>query len=170
MAVLPSPDAGPSKVRAFLLDLLIQEHEAPPELAKTCADKWVLGHGSDLRRTSREKFSQLFGESVGPYLYKSVKRDVEAELWSSPTWKRTYWTMVTVSVAAVFFLIQAYYSRSQAQTIDNLGYAMVVFGPTMLFCAFGSPNGNIFMLALWTGAFVSSGAGLWCVFKLKLIE
>ncbi|KAJ5820457.1 hypothetical protein N7474_006048 [Penicillium riverlandense] len=166
MAILPSPDDGPSKVRAYLLDLLIQEHEAPPELAQTSADKWVLGHGSDLRRTSREGFSQLFGQSVGPYLYQSIKRDVEAERRSSPTWKRTYWTMITVSVAAVFFLIQAYNSRSQAQTVDNLGYAMVVFGPTMFFCAFGSPNEDIFGLAFIAGLLVSAGAGFWCVFKL----
>ncbi|KAJ5808609.1 hypothetical protein N7474_009878 [Penicillium riverlandense] len=126
MAVLPSPDAGPSKVRSYLLDLLLQEHEAPSKLAQTSADKWVLGHGRDLRRQSREQFSQLFGESVGPYVYQSVRRDVEAERRSSPEWKRTYWIMVTVSVAATLFLIQAYYSNSLAQRVDNIGYAMLI--------------------------------------------
>ncbi|KAJ5820452.1 hypothetical protein N7474_006043 [Penicillium riverlandense] len=158
MAVLPSPDAGPSKVRAYLLDLLIQEHEAPPELAQTSADKWVLGRGSHLRQGSQMQFRELFGDLVGPYLHQDVKRDVEAERWSSSAWKRSYWTTVTASVVTVFFLIKAYFSRSQAQTMDNLRYAMVVFGPAMLFCSYGSPNDEIGILAGTAGFFLSVGA------------
>jgi hypothetical protein len=69
--------------------------------------------------------------------------------------------MVAVSVAAVFFLIRAYYSRSQAQTVDNLGYAMVVFGPAMFFCAFGMPNEAMTDFTLLAGLLVSSGAIIW---------
>jgi hypothetical protein len=74
--------------------------------------------------------------------------------------------MIAVSVSATFFLVQAYYSTSHTQTVDNVGYTMVVFGPTMLFCALGSPNDTVFALAFMAGLFLPSAAGFWCVIKM----
>lgn len=80
---VPPPDATPSEVRAYLVHVLIHDHEATPESAREMADHWKFGRGSDLRHFKDYQSHRIFKGDVGTYLHRSIQRDLWEEWWAS---------------------------------------------------------------------------------------
>jgi hypothetical protein len=132
MAGLPCADAGPSQVRAYLVNILVHKYEASSEFAQTIADLWQLGRGSDLRHANGREFNQIFGKPVGRYLHETVIDDLYAEWRTSSSGITNLWAMVIAGVTAVFFLVQAYYSRSATQARKKVAFASLLCGPILV--------------------------------------
>lgn len=79
---VPPPEASPAEVRAYLFDILINAHDATPDFAREAADRWKLGRGWDLRDLSAERYGLTLGDDVGPYLLKTVERDLAENIAS----------------------------------------------------------------------------------------
>lgn len=85
---VPPREARPSEVRAYLTRLLIDEHDATPELAQETAERWKLGRGWDLRDMSEKRCRAILGDDVGPFLFRTVRKDIQDE-WDAR--KKVVW-------------------------------------------------------------------------------
>lgn len=91
---LPDRSAGPKRVREYLTETLISNHDIPPDRAEKLALRWEHGRGSDMRHAKASLFEHLFGTSLGQYLLNSVHKDEHLE------WRR--------SAAGVLYRCQYY--------------------------------------------------------------
>jgi hypothetical protein len=58
--VLPRPDATPSEVRRFLVDVLVRHGLQTTRAAET-AEKWTIGNGQQLRDYPVSMYCRIFG-------------------------------------------------------------------------------------------------------------
>ena len=80
----PAASASPKEVRVYVAHLLTTKHDVEHDLAAELANRWQLGRGIDFREANRQQFNKVFGEEVGPYLYRTVRSD-ESEEWKHST-------------------------------------------------------------------------------------
>ncbi|KAJ5825705.1 hypothetical protein N7474_002843 [Penicillium riverlandense] len=132
MARPPGADAGPSEVRAYLVNILVHRYDASAEYAQSIADLWQLGRGSHLHNADIRSFNQIFGKPVGGYLHETVINDLYAEWRTSISGIINFWAMIIACVAAIFFLIRAWYSHSATQTRKNAALVSLLCGPILM--------------------------------------
>lgn len=135
----PPAHAGPKQVRAYVAQLLISRHDSDVDFAKRTADLWQLGRGVDFRSAARlvtdKQFRDTFGDTVGPFLYGSVREEFVAEYRASMIGTLSSWTMTITPVIAVLLLIRAARQPSQERVIKALLQTGVAVGPSLLVCA-----------------------------------
>lgn len=67
-AHLPDRSAGPKRVREYLTETLISNHDIPPDRAEKLAFRWKHGRGSDMQNAKVSLFENLFGTPPWPIL------------------------------------------------------------------------------------------------------
>lgn len=89
--ILPFPDksASPNQIRSFLAQLLVTKHDMSADEAQAVAESWKMGRGSHFLEANYDTFKRVFGEAIGPYLYRTVW-DMDDELWRQTTAATVY--------------------------------------------------------------------------------
>lgn len=78
-AKLPQSDATVQEVRAFIAATFVANHGTTAEYAQKTAQKWMLGRGWCLRELPSVRFTEIFGDVIGPHLAWDVKHGKEEE-------------------------------------------------------------------------------------------
>lgn len=75
LRTLPDRSATPRRVREYIAQTLISNHDVPPDQAEELALRWEYGRGSDLRDAKVDCLNRMFDNSLGRYLFNSVRED-----------------------------------------------------------------------------------------------
>lgn len=144
MASFPPPNAGPSQIRDYLVQILTLKHDTTTDFAQQIADLWQLGRGVDFRQatldSTDEAFRRVFGDATGPFLYQSAREDCIAQWRASPAGTLNHWALVGFPVLGVFLLIRAWRQPSEDRVQRALGDAFWAFGPPLLISGFFEIN------------------------------
>ena len=108
-----------------------------------------MGRGTDLLEKTQaatdEGFREVFGDSVGRYLYRTAHGDMVAQ-WSATTYGKLYaWGIVAFPIAIVFLSILAWRQPSKDKVFKSLFYTSCL----------GSPYFTCCLLGLWYGGAVA---------------
>lgn len=74
---------NPNAVRAYIRHLLTTKLDTTPKYAELVAKNWHLGQSRDLYEASAKHLSNLFGQDVGPILFRLVHEDIWEDWWNS---------------------------------------------------------------------------------------
>ncbi|KAF7591045.1 hypothetical protein BBP40_002005 [Aspergillus hancockii] len=96
--------------------------------------RWQLGRPSDLRHASAKSFKHIFGDDVGPYLYRSIQEDFRDLFYASTPGIVNQWVLVLSLALTAFFLARAFLGNTSQNIMTSLRYAGLAFGPPMVFC------------------------------------
>ncbi|TQV95582.1 hypothetical protein V2A60_000765 [Cordyceps javanica] len=69
---LPPGTASVNEVRQYIIDTLVVKHNTTSEYARSVALRWHLGRGFFLHNIPLARFSEIFGNDVGPHLAINV--------------------------------------------------------------------------------------------------
>ncbi|KAJ6780644.1 hypothetical protein PWT90_01740 [Aphanocladium album] len=72
IVVLPGRGASVTEVREYIIKTLVEKHNTTLEYAQRTALKWHLGKGWVLRDLPTRRFSEIFGDDIGPHLASDV--------------------------------------------------------------------------------------------------
>ncbi|KAJ6095907.1 hypothetical protein N7486_006653 [Penicillium sp. IBT 16267x] len=113
-----------------LINHLTTKHDATPEFAERIASLWHLGRGVDFRGTVIQtyRFSNIFGETVGP----AVQRSVQEECWNQ--WRASQ--LGTLSLCGLMFCVVL------AGRLDRRFWYVG-------FWSLGTPLGILFFVFFW---------------------
>lgn len=70
---LPSFEASPEEVRAFLKAILMTSYQVDGETAQKICDKWTIGSGRELRIYPPSVYGEIFGPVNAWAIYLEVK-------------------------------------------------------------------------------------------------
>ncbi|KAJ5090143.1 hypothetical protein N7532_008827 [Penicillium argentinense] len=77
MALFPLPEFSAEQVRAYVAQLLVDQHDADAEFAQRAADLWKMGRGVDFRYSTwlalDREFRAVFGDDLGSFIYRAVQ-------------------------------------------------------------------------------------------------
>lgn len=137
MLSFPPPDAGPKQVRAYVVQLLTTQHDVDLDFAETTADLWQLGRGVDFRSAANIgtdlRFRDVFGDSVGPFLYNTAREAFIAEYRCSSLGIITSWALNATFVIGLLFVIRAFRQPSSEERIQAFIEAGLIAGiPTCI--------------------------------------
>lgn len=74
---------NPNAVRTYIRHLLTTKLDTTPKYAELVAKNWHLGQSRDLYEASAKHLSNLFGQDVGPILFRLVHEDIWEDWWNS---------------------------------------------------------------------------------------
>lgn len=90
----PGDEASVNEVRGYIIKILAEKHNTTYEYAERVAHNWRLGTGWVFRSLPLKRFSEIFGDDIGPHLASDVaqakkkeKADGRAKLMAD--WRKT---------------------------------------------------------------------------------
>ncbi|KAJ2979362.1 hypothetical protein NQ176_g3301 [Zarea fungicola] len=92
---VPPPEASPAEVRAYLVDILINAHDATPDFAREAADRWKLGRGWDLRDLDLGR--HMANETA------AAERAAWEEWWASSNPRAHYSSIIPAAAVTYFY-------------------------------------------------------------------
>ncbi|KAJ5125685.1 hypothetical protein N7448_005003 [Penicillium atrosanguineum] len=130
MLPFPPPDAGPKQVRAYVVQLLTTRHDADLDFAESIADLWQLGRGVDFRSAINIgavlDVQNVFGDSVGPFLYRSAREEFIADYRCSLTGLATSWALKAALVLGLLLVVRGIRqpSEKKVQAFIEAGFVV----------------------------------------------
>lgn len=127
----PSASAGPKEVRAYIAHLLKTKHDVDDDLAAELANRWPMGRGGDFRDASWQQFNKVFGEAVGPFLYRTVRNE-ESEEWKHTTVGIAHYCKIITPFPYIAppFELMSNFLFNYIRYLDRLGGSRYVFPST----------------------------------------
>ncbi|KAL4781363.1 hypothetical protein BJX76DRAFT_335637 [Aspergillus varians] len=162
---LPAPSAPADEVRAYIVQLLVEKHKTPLDVAEKHASKWEIGTFTQLSEASGDSLAAIFGPNVGMCLKSWVEDDVCEVMDSQPLvifWK--YATRITgfilVSLLVLLFLpdmgLQSPYTRITWVASPIPWYLFALSG---VIYVSKNPTDQLRVLLLGVTAFSAFGVG-----------
>ncbi|KAI4602586.1 hypothetical protein KJ359_007802 [Pestalotiopsis sp. 9143b] len=157
---------NPNAVRAYIRHLLTTKLDTTPKYAELVAKNWHLGQSRDLYEASAKHLSDLFGQDVGPILFRLVHEDIWEDWWNSYQGLLGS-ACLTVSVSlAVYSLIRACKASTWREARDGFRYFFAAAGPMMLASILLWPHGATRQLFMIISAFCTGLGALFGVIDL----
>ncbi|RFU23632.1 hypothetical protein B7463_g12706, partial [Scytalidium lignicola] len=103
---LPARSAGPDEVRAYIVRVLMSQHDITSDAANETAGLWRLGRGSELRDASVQVFKSIFGDYTGWFLFRIVHEN-ELEDWQqSAIGMISFYTLIGSIILAALLVLR----------------------------------------------------------------
>lgn len=135
LPAFPPDEAGPRQIRQYLINHLITKHDTTPEFADHVASLWQLGRGVDFRETviKTDRFSRIFGKTVGPALQRSVQEECWNQWRASQLGTLSWWLMIISLITAILVFIRTA-RRPSMKLIDVFCFTCWPLGPSVILC------------------------------------
>ncbi|KAJ6787287.1 hypothetical protein PWT90_01708 [Aphanocladium album] len=122
-SAFPEKDWTPSQVRAYITHILVTKHDLEPQAAKDTAAKWSMGRGWDFVEADWNRFKKVFGDDVGPYMYRTVREEQKAAWEKSPD-APTYYRLINGSHVLLAAVLMYALNTSQQSVLARFGFTV----------------------------------------------